>query len=80
MCVCVLVRESTCLRVYILHVRGDDSEARARDLSKFRFLGTQLRETRVLKYILRTETQTQLRKGKGHPCTGTEALYRSYGP
>ena len=20
------------------------------------------------------------RKGKGHPCTGTEALYRPYGP
>jgi hypothetical protein len=24
--------------------------------------------------------QGYINKGKGHPCTGTEALYRPYGP
>ena len=23
---------------------------------------------------------TENKKGKGHPCTGTEALYKPYGP
>ena len=34
--------------------------------------------------VLKTEYQTSNYKGKGkgklHPCTGTEVLYRSYGP
>ena len=38
----------------------------------------------VLYYCHRVATRWQLKyisyKGKGHPCTGTEALYRPYGP
>jgi len=29
---------------------------------------------------MRTTTASKGKKGKGHPCTGTEALYRPYGP
>ena len=27
-----------------------------------------------------TASLNKFKKGKGHPCTGTEALYRAYGP
>jgi len=27
-----------------------------------------------------SEKELEVKKGKGHPCTGTEALYRPYGP
>jgi len=30
--------------------------------------------------LKRNTMKTELRKGKVHPCTGTEALYRPYGP
>jgi len=30
--------------------------------------------------VLRTQQQYCVIKCKGHPCTGTEALYRPYGP
>jgi len=32
------------------------------------------------KYICTDITSKGKGKGKGHPCTGTEALYRPYGP
>jgi len=47
--VCVRVRDSR-VRVCVLHVRGDHSEARAGGLSNFRYFVTQLSETSVLKY------------------------------
>jgi hypothetical protein len=40
--------------------------------SHFSVLGTRINE------IL--DVSTSKGKGKGHPCTGTEALYRPYGP
>jgi len=46
---CVRARESR-VRVCILRVRGEHSEACAGGLSKFRYLVTQLSETSVLKY------------------------------
>ena len=47
--VCVRVRKSR-VRLCILHVRGDHSEARAGGVSKFRYLVTHLSDTSVLKY------------------------------
>jgi len=31
-------------------------------------------------YSIMKPVETGKGKGKGHPCTGTEALYRPYGP
>jgi hypothetical protein len=40
----------------------------------FLFMYIKLQDVFLTFYCLRNK------KGKGHPCTGTEALYRPYGP
>jgi len=35
---------------------------------------------KILKWISTRKTQDGKKKSKVHPCTGTEALYRIYGP